>query len=227
MTKAKLLAPSIALAVALFGVGCGAPAAPFNQMPQSQVTVLQLQNYEPPAPVATATPGANPLGLPIALPPELSQMLGGMAGGGAAGGGAAGGVGAMAQPLCGLGIPFPGICGGGAAAPTTTPAANVQRFQGFRILGTAQLSSEDAKNDLAKILGKDGNFDTSNKPCSAPYPEYGISFGVPNNDLLLSFMCRTIDARTFAWPHPNRGLSDDTQKKIAGVFRELTFMPVQ
>ena len=221
MTKAKLLAPSIALAVALFGVGCGAPAAPFNQMPQSQVTVLQLQNYEPPAPVATATP----LGLPIPLPPELSQMLGGMTGGGA-GGGAAGGVGAMAQLPCSLGIPFPGICGGGAPAPTT-PTANVQRFQGFRILGTAQLSSEDAKNDLAKLLGKEGNFDNSNKPCSAPYPEYGITFGAPNNDLLLSFMCRSVDARTFAWPHPNRGLSDDTQKKIAGVFRELTFMPVQ
>lgn len=216
-----LLAPALALVLATLGVGCGAPAAPFNQMPQSQVTVLQLQNYEPPAPVATATPGANPLGLPIALPPELTQMLGGVAGGGAAGG-----AGAMAQPLCSLGIPFPGICGG--AAPATTPvAANVQRFQGFRILGTAQLTSEDSKNDLAKILGKDGNFDTSNKPCSAPYPEYGITFGTPNNDLLLSFMCRTVDARTFAWPHPNRGLSDDTQKKIAGVFRELTFMPIQ
>lgn len=212
MTKVTLLAPALALAT--FVVGCGTPAAPFNQMPQSQVTVLQLQNYEPPAAVATTPAAGNPLGLP--LPPELTQMLGGVAGG----------AGAVTQPLCGLGIPFPGLCSGSAPV-ATTPVANVQRFQGFRILGTAQLASEDSKEDLAKILGKEGNFDNSSRPCSAPYPEYGIAFGVPSNELLLSFMCRTADSRTFAWPYSNRGLSDDTQKKLAAVFRDLTFMPVQ
>lgn len=222
MTKATL-SLATTLALASIGVGCGTPAAPFNQMPQSQVTVLQLQNYEPP-PQATATAQPGLGGLP--LPPDLAQMLGGLTGG-MMGGGAAGGsnpIGGMAQPLCGLGIPFPGICTPGAAAPAT-PTAQVQRFQGFRILGTSQLSDESAKEDLAKILGKDGNFDNSNKPCL--YPEYGVSFGVPGNDMLISFLCHNVEAKTFAWPHPNRGLSDDTQKKLAGVFKGLNFMPIQ
>lgn len=215
MKKATLfLAPALTLAFA--GLGCGTPAAPFNQMDKAQVTILQLQNYEPP-PTATAAPAAtNPFGLPIALPPELTQIFGGAAGG------TGGGMGLPTQQLCGLGIPFPGLCTATPAA-TAPAAANVQRFQGFRILGTAQMSAEDARADLASALGKEGNFDNSNKPCM--YPEYGVAFS--GNELLLSFLCRNVEAKTFPWPHPNRGLSEDTQKKIASAFKGLSFMPIQ
>ncbi len=212
MKSHSLLAP--ALVFSLWGVGCASTAAPFNQMKGSQVTVLQLQNYEPPAAAAAATAQANPLGalgamlppglLPqgTALPTDLSAALPG---------------------VCGLGLPLP-MCAGGATAATPVPA-NAPRFQGFRVIGQAQLASDSDKESLGKLFGNKSNFDNSNKPCL--YPEYGITFGVPANDILVSLACRDVVPRTFAWPFTDHGMKDSTQKDFAAIIKNVQFTPVQ
>jgi hypothetical protein len=35
--------------------------------------------------------------------------------------------------------------------------------------------------------------------------------------MLISFSCNQVESRTFAWPHPNRGLKPDTVKKLAEI----------
>jgi hypothetical protein len=206
MTKATLLAPSLALALALVGVGCGAPAAPFNQMPQSQVTVYRLQNFEPP-PTATATPTApGGLPLPFPIPPEITNWMGG------------GANGLPTQAFCGFGLPLPG-CTGAAGPVAPAPAASVPRFHSFRILNQAQMSDESSKEQLAKILGREGNFENPSSTCM--YPEYGVSFGVPTNDMLISLSCHRVEARSFAWPFGANGLKSDTQEKLAEIFKTL------
>lgn len=205
MTKATLLAPALALAV--FGAGCGAPAAPFNQMPQSQVTVYRLQNFEPPPTATAAPPAAGGLPLPFPVPPEITSWMGG------------GANGLPTQAFCGFGLPLPG-CTPGATPGAPPPAVeNVPRFQNFRILGQAPVSDEGTKEDLAKILGREGNFESASSTCM--YPEYGVSFGTPTNDLLISLSCHRVEARSFAWPFSANGIKGDTQEKLAVLFKKL------
>jgi hypothetical protein len=204
MKKATLLAPSLALALA--GIGCGAPAAPFNQMPQSQVTVYRLQNFEPPAAATTAPPAAGGLPLPFPIPPEITGWMGG------------GANGLPTQAFCGFGLPLPG-CTPGATPGVTPPPPDAPRFHNFRILGQAPLSNEGDKEDLAKILGREGNFEAPSSSCM--YPEYGVSFGSPQNDLLISLSCHKVEARSFQWPFSANGIKGDTQEKLANVFKKL------
>ncbi|RYE94644.1 MAG: hypothetical protein EOO75_01410 [Myxococcales bacterium] len=214
MTKAHfILAPLMAFSLA--GIGCASTAAPFNQMKQSQVTVLQLQNYEPPAVAAAPAAAANPLGaLAGMLPPGLLPQGAGMPTD----------LSAALPGVCALGLPLP-MCAAGGGAAAVPVAANAPRFQGFRVIGQSQLTADGDKEDLGKLLGDKGNFDNSQKGCL--YPEYGITFGVPANDLLVSLSCRDVVARSFAWPHSDHGLKDSTQKDFAEIVKKLSFIPVQ
>lgn len=208
MRKASAHALVGAAFSAFFAFGCAStPAAPFNQMPQSQVTALKLQNYEPPA--AAAAPAASPIptGLIPGMPPEIQNWMK---------------MGAdNLRVLIPPGLPIPGL-GTPAAAPTAAPDT-AQRFQGFRILNQTPVMDESLRTELAKILGDADNFDTGGMNCM--YPEMGVAFapqfGAPSNDLLISFSCRAVEARTFQWPHPNRGLKPDTVKKLANVINRV------
>jgi hypothetical protein len=57
------------------------------------------------------------------------------------------------------------------------------------------------------------------------YAEMGVSFssnlGGPPNDMLISFSCNQVEARSFAWPHPNRGLKPDTVKQLAALVQKI------
>ncbi|MCS6899105.1 MAG: hypothetical protein RMJ98_04320 [Myxococcales bacterium] len=201
MKKATLLAPSLVLALA--GTGCGAPAAPFNQMPQSQVTVYRLQNFPP---IATAAPAAGGLPLPFPIPQEITSWIG------------SGANGLPIQAFCGLGLPLPG-CTPGTTPGVSQPAPDAPRFHNFRILGQSPISNESDKEELAKILGREGNFETPSNSCM--YPEYGISFGVPQNDLLISLSCHRVEAKYFQWPFSVNGIKSNTQEKLANIFKRL------
>ena len=52
----------------------------------------------------------------------------------------------------------------------------------------------------------------------------GISFspqpGV-QNDMLISFSCNQVIARTFAWPHPSSGMTPDTVKKLTQAVQKI------
>jgi hypothetical protein len=207
MIKATLPLVALGALSLLGGLGCAStPAAPFNQMAQSQVTAFRLQNFEPPAAATTAAAPTLPGGLPFPVPAEIQNWMGA---------GAAGlGLGQLFPP--GL---IPGL---GGATPAQPVATNAPRFQGFRIISQSQITDEDSRKELAKILGDADNFDNSGS--TNMFPELGLSFapmGSQPNDLLVSFSCNNVDAKTFAWPHPNRGLKADTQKKLAVVIKKI------
>jgi hypothetical protein len=188
-------------------VGCaGKPAPPFDTLKTANLTAFRLQNYEPPAPAPGTA--AAPTGA-FGFPPEI-QAWANQAGQGL-------------QQLLPPGLLPPGMFPPGGAAPTAPTAAVDQtpRFHGFRILGQTQVIDEDLKDELAKILGKESNFDNNHPQCL--YAEMGLSFssGGPSNDMLISFSCNQVNARTFAWPHPATGMKPKTVQNLSEVVQKL------
>ena len=204
MTKLSVLS---ALALAALGtIGCaGKPAPPFDTLKTSNLTAFRLQNYEaaPAAPGVATQPGMIP-----GLPPEIQAW---------AQQGAQG-----LQQLLPPGLLPPGMLQTqpGQAAPTPM-ADTTPRFHGFRILGQTQVADEDLKKDLGKILGDESNFDNNHPACM--YAEMGLSFssGGPPNDVLISFSCNQVNAKTFAWPHPSTGMKPKTVQKLSDVVQKL------
>jgi hypothetical protein len=194
--------------VACLSAGCaGKPAAPFDSLKTAQVTAFRLQNYEPPPTAPGQTPVAG--GVP-GLPPEIQTWIQQGAQG--------------LQQLIPPGLLPPGLIPPGGAAPGAAPPAAVDttpRFHGFRILSQTQVIDEDLKEDLADVLGDDGNFDNNHAGCM--YAEMGLSFtaGGPANDVLISFSCNQVQARTFAWPHPSTGMKPATVKELSEVVQKL------
>jgi hypothetical protein len=196
--------------VATFGCA-SAPAAPFDTLKNANVSAFRLQNYEPPAAAqAAATTGSVIPG----LPPEIMQMA--------------------QQALPGLqqflppGLIPPNLLQGGiAAAPAPVQQQDAPRFPmsqpNFRILNQAQVLDPDLKDQLAKLLGDPDSFQADHANCL--YAEMGISFtnqmGGQPNDLLISFSCNQVEARSFPWPHPNRGLKPDTVKKLVTLSQKI------
>lgn len=202
---------SLTLAVLALGslgaVGCAStPAAPFNTMPQAQTTVLLLQNNQ--AAAATSTTG-TPDGTSIlsSMPASIQSIITG-----------------AQSALPGLGslpIQIPGLTLPGA---TTQPTPAVATFQGYPILKQNGLMDESVREQLASIFGNADNFDNSGSPCM--YPEMGIGWssstaGAVNNEMLISFTCRTVEARTFAWPHPGRSMKQKTVQQLADLMPKL------
>lgn len=205
MTRGSLFGCFVVLGA--LSAGCaGKPAAPFDTLKTANVTAFRLQNYEPPPPAA-GTPQAG--GVP-GLPPEIQSWIQQGAQG--------------LQQLIPPGLLPPGLLPGpGAPGAPAAPAApdTVQRFHGFRILSQTQVIDEDLKEELADILGDDGNFDNQHAGCM--YAEMGLSFssGGPPNDVLISFSCNQVQARTFAWPHPATGMKPSTVKELSAVVQKL------
>jgi hypothetical protein len=208
--KTSILLLGLAGASAL---GCAsAPAAPFDTMKSANVSAFRLQNYEPP-PAAVAAPAAPGAGIP-GIPPEIMAMA--------------------QQALPGLqqflppGLIPPGMLQGGAAAPPPqVQPQDAPRFPmsqpNFRILSQAQVLDPDLKEELAKLLGDEDNFQAEHANCL--YAEMGISFtnamGGQPNDLLVSFSCNQVEARSFPWPHSNRGLKPETVKKLVTLSQKI------
>ena len=201
--------------LSLLASGCAsAPAAPFDTLKTANVTAFRLQNFEPPAPppgAAAATPQA---GMIPGLPPEITQWA--------------------QQALPGLqqfippGLLPPGMLQGMGQQPQQPVAQQQQapRFPmnqpNFRILSQAQVIDPDLKEELGKLFGKEDNFQPAQANCM--YAEMGLSFstaGGPLNDMLISFSCNQVEARSFAWPHANRGLKPDTVKKLATLSQKI------
>lgn len=200
------------LGVAVLSAGCaGKPAAPFDTLKTSNLTAYRLQNYEPPAAVATPTaPGAAPA-IP-GLPPEIQAWIKQ---------GAAG-----LQQLIPPGLQIPGLTLPGAAAPAPVADAT-PRFHTFRILSQTQVIDAELKESLGELLGEKDNFDNAQARCAPNvfYAEMGLSFGGAvggqTNDLLVSFSCNQIVSRTFSWPHPATGMKADTVKDLSEIVQKI------
>ncbi len=202
MKKASLVG-AVGLA-ALSTLGCASkPAPPFDTLKTANLTAFRLQNYEPPA---AAQGAAAPTGQ-FGFPPEI-QTWAQQAGQGL-------------QQLLPPGLLPPGMFNQTAPTPMAPQQDTTPRFHGFRILGQTQVIDEDVKGDLAKILGKESNFDNNHPACL--YAEMGLAFssGGPSNDLLISFSCNQVNARTFAWPHPATGMKPKTVQQLSEVVQQL------
>lgn len=204
-TKHTLPAIAIALVAA---AGCASkPAAPFDTMPQGTLMAFRLQNFEAPATTTATTPGVA--GLP-GMPPEIMQW---------AQQGAAG-----LQQFLPPGLLPPGLLGGAA---TTTPAATttVARFPmttpNFRILGQTTVMDQDLKEDLAKLFGKEGNYDNVGSACM--YAELGFTWQNmgQEQDLLVSFSCNQVQGRGMAWPFPATGMSPGMVKELTALAQKV------
>jgi len=202
--------------IASLSIGCkGSPAAPFNTLQDSQITVLRLQNYQDPvaaAPAATqptaTTPSLIP-GLPgLPIPPEFQPQV------------------QQAQTMICQMLP-PGTPGcTPTGQPTTQPvqvAPNAPMFEGFRIIGQAQVMDPDLREAIIDIFGYDKNFQAAKSPCM--FPEFGMSFGgggaQPPANVLISYACNQVQARNFNWPHPDNGMKEKTVKSLNEVIQKL------
>lgn len=205
--------------VAIFPLVCASacaskPAAPFDTMPQGNLIAFRLQNFEPPAPAAGApAPGATGLIPGLALPPEIQSWVQQ---------GAAG----LSQ-LLPPGLIPPGMLPGapGAATAAPPPVASAPRFPtttpNFRILGQTQITDQDLKDELAKLFGKEGNYDNHNSACL--YAELGLTWqgtGV-ENDVLVSFSCNQVQGRGFAWPFPSTGMTPGMVKDLSELVQKI------
>lgn len=204
--------------VAFSALACAsAPAAPFDTLKTANVTMFRLQNVElpPPAPPGAAA-GTPQQGMIPGLPPEVmqwaqqaQQALPGL------------------QALLPPGLIPPGMIPGMSqpAAPPPPPPPDAPRFPmsqpNFKILGQAQVMDSDLREQLGKLLGDSDNFQAEHGQCM--YPEMGLSFssGGPPNDMLISFSCNQVQARSFAWPHPNQGLKPETVKQFDMLVRKI------
>jgi hypothetical protein len=196
-----------AAAILLFTSGCGRSglAAPFDRMGNQPITVLRLQNYEPPpapgpAPSAPAQPTQTPQ-----LPPQIQQWLS---------------AGASMLPP---GLIPPGLLTGQPGAPPAPPApapAEAQRFHGFRVLGWMALTDPKLREEVLDIFGDAKSF-TESRGGACMYSEMGVSIGQPGGgppaDMLVSFSCDRVQAFNFAWPHAKAGLAPETVKRIVAV----------
>ncbi len=202
MMSYSRLGTTVAVLLGLVVGGCASsPVAPFNQLEKSNLLVFRLQNYEPPA----AQPAAANQAAPILqnLPPEIQSWIQ---------------QGAQALPQL---IP-PGLLGN--LNPTTAPPAQeVPRFYGYRILGQTQVADPDLKKQLAELFGSKDNFEAPKMTCV--YPELGFSFGPgpgqPSNDLVVSFSCNQVQARSFPWPHAYTGMTSNTVSELTQIVKKL------
>jgi hypothetical protein len=205
------VAASTAVAfVALAVSACaGGPKAPFDTLKSSNATAFRLQNYEPPPPApGAAAPGG---GMIPGVPPEIQTWIQQ---------GAAG-----LQQLIPPGLLPPGLIPQGGAVAQPAPVQDTTpRFYGFRILTQTAVIDSDLKEELGDILGDEDNFDSKYHNCM--YPEMGLAFGAggpggPSNDLLISFSCNQVQAKNFAWPHPQPGMKPSTVKELSEVVQKL------
>ena len=176
--------------------GCGASLAqPFDTLKagNAKVYVYRLQNYEPPAQQAAASPASL-------LPPQIQQWVAG------------------AANLLPPGLIPPGLIPGTAGTPTAADAA-AARFRNFRILGWMEINDTKTIADTYDIFGKSKNFVAPQSTCM--YAEFGFSFqpaGGQKNDVLVSLSCNNTQAFDFAWPYGmNTGLASGTSTKIIDI----------
>lgn len=205
MNRTTLLSAAAALAVL---AGCASsPAPPFDSLQNAQtVWALRLQNYEPPQQAQATTPGAAAV---PGLPPQIQQWLQ---------------QGAQALPqLIPPGLLPPGLIPGVGTptAPAPTAQPDVKRFQGFRVLSETQVIDEDLREQLAELLGDEDSFQAENAGCQ--FSEMGLAWqsGGISNELLISFSCNQVIARTFAWPHPYTGMKPKTVKELSEIVQKL------
>ncbi|MFC1642056.1 hypothetical protein ACFL5O_05115 [Myxococcota bacterium] len=201
--------------VALIAVAAGCastPRPPFDQVEAASVVAYRLQNWEAPPMAAGAAAPAGALTPPLQIQQWIQQGAQGL------------------QQLIPPGLLPPGLLPNvgtaTAPAPVLAPQQTEPRFPqdstpNFRILSQTQVMDPELKERLADILGNEDNFQAQHGGCM--YAEVGVSFLVPPapaNNVLISFSCKQVQARNFAWPHAYTGIQniEELAQVIGDIF---------
>ena len=175
--------------------GCKASLSPpFDTMRGQPVTILRLQNYEPPA--------AAPQAASIQLPPQIQSWLTG------------------AAQLLPPGLLPPGLLPG--TTPAAAASADL-RFHGFRILGSQGLANSGDRDEVLDIFGHPSNFDARQPTCMYAEFGFAIGAlqaqpGVGTQDILVSLSCEQVQAFNFQWPYASStAIPTDTAKRIVAI----------
>ncbi len=206
-TRRRAPPPLLGLAAALLGASACAsgPRAPFDTIQNGNVTMLRLQNYEPPAasPAAAAAPAIP------GLPPQIQQWAQQAA--------------PVLQQLLPPGLVPPNLLQ--APALAAQPQASQEfRFHGRRVLGTQPVLDPELKEELSELFGDPDNFQLEHQPCD--FTELGLGWttapGMPPYEVLISFSCNHVKAaQGFAWPHEGMGMKPKMVHGLARIISRL------
>jgi hypothetical protein len=162
------------------------------------MTVYRLQNFEPPAAAQAQTPTGG-----FQLPPQIQQWI------------------TAGASLLPPGLLPPGLVPG--STPAAAPAADAQRFHGFRILEWQPVNDASVKSDVIDLFGHNANFQNATSNCM--FAEFGFAMAQPNAptpaDVLVSLSCEQVQAFNFAWPYPQTGVTPDSSKKVASIAQRV------
>lgn len=195
---------TVLLVVAATATGCATRKAPFDQLDQSTVTILRLQQ----APQQAQLP--QPGGLPLipGLPPEL-QKAGEQ----------------MLQQLQQQGLIPPGLIPGVGGTPVQPqpqfpPYANDPQWV---VADQRPVVDEKLKEDLLDTFGDPDSFNDQRGNCW--FPGMAVSFQSPNFpqpvDVVVSLSCNQAVGYGFTWPHAASGLTPQTAGKLTGIYQSL------
>lgn len=185
--------------------GCATRKAPFDQLDQSTVTILRLQ--QAPQQAQLPQPGG---GLPLipGLPPEL-QKAGEQ----------------MLQQLQQQGLIPPGLIPGVGGQPVQPqpqfpPYANDPQWV---VADQRPVVDEKLKEDLLDTFGDPDSFNDQRGNCW--FPGMAVSFQSPNFpqpvDVVVSLSCNQAVGYGFTWPHAASGLTPQTAGTLTGIYQSL------
>lgn len=208
--KATTTTAVLGLALLLpLATGCAGRQAPFDDLSNSQVTILKLQGQPQPSVLpTTGGTGGLPFAIPGLTPEQQAQINAGI-----------GGIGAAVGQII-PGLPIPGMTGG--TTPVTQPQ---QTFNGFVVQGSSP-ASDDLKEELLDVFGKSDNFNQTAGQCFTP--GMGVVFSDPakgNVELMVSFSCNAVKGNGFNWPHPNFGMTAETSGKLRQIYQQMFMQP--
>lgn len=200
----RILLSAFAITVFSFSTSCSSTLSqPFQNLKSQPITILRLQNYEPPQ----AAPGAN---LPVQIPPQIQQWLG---------------AGAALLPP---GLVPPGLLPGSTPAATDGP-----RFHNFRVLGSAAVTDAKQRDEILDLLGKDSNFQAPRQQCMyaefgiqigqgpAPGAPMGTPSSTPPADILISLSCDQVQMFNYGWPYGAKtGFTQDSSKRFVTIVQK-------
>jgi hypothetical protein len=206
----RSVASLLGACIGVAALGCASqPAAPFDTLKNANVTILRLQNYEPPSALPQAPMGGTLPMIP-GIPPEIQQWA------------------QQAAPALQQLLP-PGLLPPGLLQVPVLPAqqgAQQQfRFHGRLVLGTAQVADAELREELADLLGDEDNFQLEHAPCN--YAEFGLGWStqpnMPPYELLISFSCNNVQAaQGFSWPHATGiGMNPKLVEGLTSVIQQL------
>lgn len=191
-------------------MGCASqPAAPFNTLPEAQLTAYHLQNtpqqgqQQPGAPAIPGIPGITPEMIRQTTQ-QIESIIPGISG--------------IVNQVTG------GAATGGGQSQAPRFPLNFPPEQSFEIKRQQVVIDASVKERLAEILGDADNFEPERyQGCVAP--EIGFSFssapGQPTNDVMVSFVCHSVKPANFTWPHPNFGMTQSTEQEMLSLMRDV------